>query len=49
LIYFLGILGVPLSSLVISTAMLFVTWRMYSRLIRDSAAGPSGKSSTPST
>jgi O-antigen/teichoic acid export membrane protein len=49
LIYFLGILGVPLSSLVISAAMLFVTWRMYSRLIRDSAAGPSGKSSTPST
>jgi len=41
LIYFLGILGVPMSSLVIATVMLVVTWRTYSRLIRESTAGKS--------
>jgi O-antigen/teichoic acid export membrane protein len=45
LIYFVGILGVPLSGIVIGTVMLIVTWRTYSRLMGEHAAARPGKGS----
>lgn len=38
LIYFLGILGPPLSSILIGAVLLLVTWRIYTRLVRRAAA-----------
>jgi len=38
LIYFLGILGAPLSAMLISSLLLGITWRTYGRLVRERAA-----------
>lgn len=35
LIYFLGILGVPLSGILISAVLLLATWRIYTRLVQE--------------
>ena len=44
LIYFLGILGVPLSGLLINSALLIATWRAYrGRMKAESAGGPAAE------
>lgn len=45
LIYLLGIVGVPLSGILISAVLLIVTWRIYARLVRNGAAAQSSKGS----
>jgi len=44
LIYFFGIIGAPLSAMLISSLLLFATWRTYTRLVREPAAVPSAGS-----
>ena len=44
LIYFLGILGVPLSGLLINSALLIATWRAYrGRMKAETAGGPAAE------
>jgi O-antigen/teichoic acid export membrane protein len=47
LIYFLGILGVPLSNLLINSVLLVATWRAYRKQLRRGAAAPAGTAVEP--